>query len=76
MPNRIISGILLLFVFIVFSGGCADHSPPVVDYSVIKSASSGFHKFDFDTYEPFNADGYVKKVDNFTIIFDPSGLPT
>ena len=76
MRNRIAAGILLLYVCIVFSGGCADHSPPVVEHSVIKSASSGFHKFDFETMEPIDADGFVKKVDNFTIIFDPSASMT
>ncbi len=69
------AGILFLFVCIVFPG-CTDHSPPVVDSSVVKAASKGFHKFDFDVIEPIDSEGFVKRVDNFTIIFDPSASMT
>ena len=75
MLNRLIAGILFLFACIVCQG-CTEHSPPVVDKTVIQSASKGFHKFDFDNIEPLDATGFVKKADNFTIIFDPSASMT
>jgi len=67
---------MFLVVCILFSAGCTKKSPPVVHKDVIKKASKGFHKFDFQSMEPLDAEGFVKKVDNFTLIFDPSASMT
>jgi len=75
MRNRLILGMICLLICVVLSG-CADHTPPVVDSSVVTAASKGFHKFNFENLEPIDAEGFVKKVDNFTIIFDPSASMT
>jgi OOP family OmpA-OmpF porin len=76
MRNKIIPKLMMLFFCIIFSG-CADRTTtPVVDKTVVKSASKGYHDLYFEERQPVNADGYVKKVDNFTIIFDPSASMT
>ena len=75
MRNGIIPKIITLLFCIIFSG-CVDHAPPVVENKVLKATSKGYHKLYFEEYQPVNADGYVKKVDNFTIIFDPSASMT
>jgi len=68
-------GIVILLFGIVFFG-CSSHTPPVVDEKVLETASAGYHRFDFEDYQPVDTKGYVKKVDNFTIIFDPSASMT
>jgi OmpA-OmpF porin, OOP family len=75
MQKRIIPKIIILLFCIIFSG-CADRTPPVIEKTVLKAASQGYHKLYFHEYKPVNAEGYVKKVDNFTIIFDPSASMT
>ena len=75
MRNGIIPKIMMLLFCIIFSG-CADHSPPVVEKTVQKAASNSYHKLYFEEYGPVDTAGYVKKVDNFTIIFDPSASMT
>ena len=75
MRKGIIPRIITLLCCIVFLG-CVDHAPPVVEKTVIKTASKGYHKFDFENYKPVDAKGYVQKVDNFTIVFDPSASMT
>jgi len=67
-------GIMILFCILFF--GCNKHTPPVVDKAVVDSASTGYHRFNFDEYTPVDTKGYVQKVDNFTIVFDPSASMT
>ena len=68
-------GITILFVCIVFLG-CVNHTPSVESEKIPGTATTGYHQFDFEDYQPVDAEGYVKKVDNFTIIFDPSASMT
>jgi OmpA-OmpF porin, OOP family len=75
MRNGIIPKIITLLFCIIFSG-CVDHAPPVVENTAIKTALKGYHKVYFEEYQPVDTEGYVKKVDNFTIIFDPSASMT
>ncbi|GEM_PF-993381 len=78
MRKRIsLTGIALLSLFccIVFSG-CVNHNPPKIDESVIKSASRLHHTFNTEKYHVVDTTGFVKKVDTFMLIFDPSASMT
>ncbi|SDT86217.1 OmpA family protein [Desulfobacula phenolica] len=76
MQNKITLKLMPLFFFIIFLGCAANTTPPVVDKNVIKTASKEFHRFDFKENQPVNTKEFVKKVDNFTVIFDPSASMT
>lgn len=56
--------------------GCSQKEEPTVDHSEMGATAGHFHRFSANHYEPVDAEGYVKKVDNFTIIFDPSASMT
>jgi OmpA-OmpF porin, OOP family len=75
MRNRIIP-VLIAVIFCISFFGCADKAPPVVKEEVRKKTSQGYHKFYVENYKPVDARGYVKKVNNFTIVFDPSASMT
>ena len=75
IPTRVLQKTVLLFCGIFFLG-CVNHAPPVVDETVVKAASKGHHRFAFEEYQAVDAKGFIKKVDNFTIIFDPSASMT
>ncbi len=65
---------MLLFCVVLF--GCVNHAPPVAEEKAPEPGKTGYHQFDFKDYQPVDATGYVRKVDNFTIIFDPSASMT
>jgi OmpA-OmpF porin, OOP family len=65
--------ILILCLVVV---GCMKQSPPEVNKSVIQNATLKYHRFHIDIYDPIDTTGYVKKVDNFTVMFDPSASMT
>ena len=78
MKKRVsLTGIVLLSLFycIVLSG-CSNNNPPKINQAVIKSASEFHHTFATEKYHPVNTAGFVKKVNNFMIIFDPSASMT
>ncbi|CCK81804.1 OmpA family protein [Desulfobacula toluolica] len=76
MQTRLISTIRVLLCCVLFWGCAGNTAPPVVDESIIQEASKGFHRFDFKKTQPVDTKDFVKKVDNFTIIFDPSASMT
>ncbi len=70
-----ITSALLLFCYIIFAG-CVNHRPPKVKNSVILHASNFHHTFNIEKYHTIDTTGFVKKVNNFMIIFDPSASMT
>jgi OmpA-OmpF porin, OOP family len=76
MRNWMKPGTTMLLLYLVFLG-CATHkSPPAEETKLPELPVTGYHQFGFESYQPIDTEGYVKKVDNFTIIFDPSASMT
>lgn len=68
---------IVMLLLCTFCLGCVNNSSqPKAEKSVRLKASQHYHTFEMDTYQPVNATGYVKKVDYFTIVFDPSASMT
>lgn len=66
--------IILLSVLLLW--GCLQKEAPKVDRAQMGMTAGQFHRFSDDDLYPVDTMGYVKKVDNFTIIFDPSASMT
>lgn len=66
----------IVLIFCILFLGCVDHAPPVADKTLQKSKTAGYHRFDLGQAHSVDAAGYVQKVDNFTIVFDPSASMT
>ncbi len=75
MSKKLGYGLILLFNILLI-WGCSEKKAPVVDEAVVHQAAGSFHLFSDTAFEPVDDDGFVKKVDNFTIIFDPSASMT
>ena len=71
----IVTKIIILLSCIALLG-CAEHPRPAVKKSISRAAASEFHKFTSKGFTPVDTTGYVKKVDYFTIVFDPSASMT
>ena len=56
--------------------GCSPKEEPKINDSKMITNANHFHRFSDDIFKPVDTEGYVKKVDNFTIIFDPSASMT
>lgn len=56
--------------------GCVQQTKPKPDSSSESSTTGEYHRFDHAGIQPLNARGYVKRVENFTILFDPSASMT
>lgn len=67
---------IAMILFSTFFFGCFEQSAKVADKGAVYTAKRSFHTFDMDYYPPLDAEGYVKKVDYFTIVFDPSASMT
>lgn len=74
MHKKLLSIIILMCC--VFLWGCMEKSSPVVDQEATQEAAGTFHRFADNDFKPINTEGFVKKVDNFTIVFDPSASMT
>lgn len=65
-----------VFLVCLVVTGCGQQAKPTAGDPSMSSAAAEFHKFDFQGTRPLDVRGYTKKVENFTILFDPSASMT
>ena len=75
MGSRINTTLVIMMLCLLVVG-CMKKSPPEINKSVAQNATLKYHRFNIDDYQPIDATGYVQKVDNFTVLFDPSASMT
>ncbi len=67
---------LLILLICIALCGCANQTSKPSEDSTAKIRKSEFHQLDIFDRQPIDMTGYVKRVENFTIIFDPSASMT
>ncbi len=76
MRSGSIFTIIILMLFLFFSGCSNRSSQPLQEPDSLNSKPAKYHTFSLDKFEPVDTSGMMKKIENFAIIFDPSASMT